>query len=65
MRVMTSEKDAKVWIEKLKRRGIREFQFRHLPRELKEIRMVKKSKSLGLITRKTKTEHYRTVWTIL
>lgn len=64
MKVMTSEKEAKIWIKKLKGKGIREFQFRHLPKDLKEMRMIQKSRSLGLITRKIKTEDYRTIWMI-
>lgn len=65
MRIMTSEKEAKVWVGKLKGQGIKEFQFRHLPEGLREIRMIRKSRSIGLIARKVKTDDYRTIWEIL
>lgn len=60
----TSVTDVKDWIEKLKRDGIREFQFKDLPDDLRKIGMIKKSKVIGLIKMKKKIKDI-VIWKII
>jgi len=50
----TRTRDVEDWIEKLKINGIKEFQFKDLPDDLRKIGMIKKSKVIGLIKMKKK-----------
>lgn len=50
----TTAIDAKNWVDKLKKNGIKEFQFKDLHNDLRKIGMIKKSKVIGLIKIKKK-----------
>ena len=50
----TNVNDVKDWIEELKKRGIKEFQFRNLPDDLKIIGIIRKASVMGKIEEKEK-----------
>ena len=60
----TTIRDVEGWIEKLKYTGIKEFQFKDLPDDLKKIGMIKKSKVIGLIKVKKKIKDVA-IWEIV
>ena len=59
----TTTRDVECWVEKLKRNGFNEFQFKDLPDDLRKIGMIKKSKVIGLIKMKKKIKDV-TLWEI-
>ena len=60
----TTTRDVEDWIKKLKYNGIKEFQFKDLPDDLKKIGMIKKSKVIGLIKVKKKIKDVA-IWEIV
>ncbi len=59
----TSEYEALDWIEELKKRKIREFQFKDLPDDLKNLRIMRKAKVLYKIKEKSKIKGI-IIWTV-
>lgn len=59
----TSEYDVLDWIEELKKRGIREFQYKDLPDDLKRLNIIRKAKSIDKIKEKIKIRGL-IVWTV-
>ena len=53
-KMRTNVNDVKDWIEELKKRGIKEFQFRNLPNDLKIIGIIRKASAIGKIEEKEK-----------
>lgn len=50
----TSVTDVKEWIDKLKKRGISEFNYRDLPEDLKNMGLLRRASFLGKIKEKKK-----------
>ena len=50
----TSTSNVKDWIEELRKRGIREFQFKDLPDDLRKIGIIRKASALDKIKEKKK-----------
>lgn len=56
-----SHGDIGIWIIELRKRGIKEFKFRDLPKHLQIRGMTKKAKELGIIKRVEKMVGY-SIW---
>lgn len=56
--------DIQEWIEKLREKNIREFEYRTLPKELQQRTFIHKAKEEGFI-RSVKNENGRNTWRIV
>lgn len=60
----TSTIDALIWVCKLKKKGITQFEYSRLPDELKSLKFVRRSKEEGLIFKVKKNGNGRNIWRI-
>ncbi len=60
----TSAIDALIWACKLKKKGIIQFEYKELPNELKNLRLVRRAKEEGVIFKVKKNGNRVNIWRI-
>lgn len=60
----TSTVDARIWACKLKKKGMIQFEYKELPNELKNLRLLLRAKEEGVIFRVKKNGNGINIWRI-
>lgn len=62
--VRTSAVDALIWACKLKKKGMIQFEYKDLPEELRNLRLVRRAKEEGYLFKVKKNGNMRNVWRV-